>query len=202
MIDGYIEKKMRICLSVFLFFLNPWIFSGCLSPHFSNTYRSPSFQSLPNPTKILLLPWENVSPYTEGGEIVLDLLKAELEGIPSVVVYTVRDIPQKEQGKPQSSFSLADGIRLSREVGAHYFLTGTIIEMGALRERKGIGERIVFSGTLEIYDSTTGEVVFRYRFSESKGSDLLPRKIPVATLMKEVLSPPLQKLFFTKTISQ
>ncbi|RMF17550.1 MAG: hypothetical protein D6761_04060 [Candidatus Dadabacteria bacterium] len=188
-----VMKDKIICLAVAV------VLSGCASTAKSTgtLYFPQAFNEM---RTVLVVPFENLTPFPEAGLIVADLLAEELrvwEG------YDIRDRHAVDQiartgGQPLPiNWNRAEALRFARLLNADAVVYGTLIEFGYLREHRGLTEMATFGAVVRVADARSGRILWEATLNGSGGGTLTAGRPPLMDVSSAAIQEGLEDLFGT-----
>lgn len=155
-------------------------------------------QAFANLDKVLVVPFENLTPFPEAGLIVSDLIAEEMRAWQG---YDIRDrhnieILARSGGEPLPvHWTRADAIKFGRLLEAKAVLYGTILEFGYLREHRGLTELATFAVVAKIVSTESGRVLWSGTLLGTGGSSLSAGRPPLMDISSNAVQAALKSLF-------
>lgn len=124
---------------------------------------------------MMVVPFENLTPFPEAGLIVSDLVADELRAWQG---YRIDDRRELEARARDGEFALplhwgrGEAIRFARALGADAVAYGTVLEYGYLREHRSVSEQAAFAVVLRVASTSTGRVLWSGTLLATGGGDL------------------------------
>ncbi len=148
--------------------------------------------------RILVIPFENLTPFPEAGLIVSDLVADELRAWQGYEVFDRHVVEGRARTGEYAlplHWSRAEGVRFGRHFNADAVVVGTIVEFGYLREHRGLTETATFALAARIVSTQSGRVIWSGTMLGTAGSDLSPSRPPLMDVTGEVLQLAFGRLF-------
>jgi len=148
--------------------------------------------------RILVVPFENLTPFPEGGIIVSDLVADELRGWMGFEVIGRHQVETQTRRGDISlplHWSRAEALQFARLLRADAVLYGNLLEYGYLREHRGVTERGTFGVTLRLVSAESGKLIWSGSLTGSGGSDFRVSRPPLTDVSRKTLRQAFARMF-------
>lgn len=148
--------------------------------------------------RILVVPFENLTPFPEAGLIIADLMADELrawQGYELRDRHTVESLARKGEVSLPMHWGRAEAVRFARRLGVDAVMFGTVVEYGYLREHRSVSELATVALTARLASAESGRVIWSGTMLGTGGSDLNPNRPPLSDVSRRTMALAFGRMF-------
>jgi hypothetical protein len=155
-------------------------------------------QTLDVAKRILVVPFENLTPFPEAGLIVADAMADELrawQGFEILDRHAAEGRARSGEVALPLHWNRAEAVRFGRAARADIVVFGTVHEFGYLREAKGLTERATFAAVARMASTQSARVVWDGSLVASGGGELATGRPPLIDVSRSAIEEALRRVF-------